>query len=258
MLPTAFPWRDRIHCFDTVDSTNTLAKSMAREGAPHGTVILAKAQTAGRGRLGRCFSSPENQGLYLSMILRYPQTGTELMHLTCAAGIAMCDAVEITAGFRPQIKWINDLVKDGKKLGGILTELSFSPAGKLDFAVVGIGINCGKEIVSFPEEIQGFVGTVNQFSQENICIPHLAANAILALHEMDKHLLSNKQAIMDRYRENCITLGKEICVVKNGNARHGTALDIDDDGALTVLYTNGEKEAVNAGEVSIRGMYGYI
>ena len=257
-LSDRFPWKQQIHFFDTLDSTNNLAKSMASSGAPHGTILIAREQTAGRGRLGRSFSSPDSQGLYLSVLLRHPYPADGLMHLTCAAAVAVCDAVASAAGFRPQIKWTNDLVYNDKKLGGILTELSFHPSGTLDYAVLGIGMNCGKNIAAFPAEIRDFVGTVNQFAPTPIPVSALAKEVILALHAMDQTLLTDKKTILSRYRANCLTLGKDISIVRGDDVRYAVAEDIDDNGALIVSFPDGNRETVNAGEVSIRGMYGYV
>ena len=138
LLPPGFPWRESIHYYPTIDSTNTQAKHLAAQGAPHGTVLIAGHQTGGRGRLGRSFHSPEGLGIYLSVILRPNCLAKDLMHLTCATAVAMCDAVEAAAAFRPGIKWTNDLIWGKRKLGGILTELSLNPDGAVDYAVVGI------------------------------------------------------------------------------------------------------------------------
>ena len=133
-LPRNHPWAGNIHYFDTIDSTNTEAKRLAAAGAPHGTVLIAGHQTGGRGRMGRSFHSPAGLGIYLSVILRPECAPGDLMHLTCAAAVAMCDAVENAAGFRPGIKWTNDLVYGKRKLGGILTELAFGSSGRVDYA----------------------------------------------------------------------------------------------------------------------------
>ena len=119
-IPTECPWRDTLYWYDTIDSTNNRAKELAREGAPHGTVVTSGCQTAGRGRMGRSFHSPEGLGIYLSVILRPNCPPDQLMHLTSCAAVAMCDAVQKVSGLRPGIKWVNDLILNKKKLGGIL------------------------------------------------------------------------------------------------------------------------------------------
>ena len=129
------PWAETLQYHDCVESTNDLAKVLADGGAPHGTVIIAGKQTRGRGRMGRTFQSPADSGIYLSVILRPDCKADKLMHLTCATGVAMCNAVESATGYRPGIKWINDLVACNRKLGGILTELSLAPDGGVRYAV---------------------------------------------------------------------------------------------------------------------------
>ena len=121
-LPPAHPWGQSLYWFGSIGSTNAYAKTLAAQGAPAGTVVIADRQDAGRGRLGRTFQSPAGSGIYMSVILRPGCAPTALMHLTCAVALAVCDAVEKAFSFRPGIKWINDLVVEGRKLGGILTE----------------------------------------------------------------------------------------------------------------------------------------
>ena len=117
-LPADFPWQENVMWFDTVDSTNTRAKTLAILGMPHGTVLIADHQTAGRGRMGRSFQSPKDMGIYMSVILRPQCPQEDLMHLTCAAALAMCDAVQEAVGIRPGIKWTNDLVCGKRKVAG--------------------------------------------------------------------------------------------------------------------------------------------
>lgn len=257
-LSAECPWRDTLHWFDTTPSTNSRAKELAIAGAPHGTVLIAGSQTAGRGRLGRSFSSPAGMGVYMSVILRPDCTAGELMHLTCAAAVAMCDAVEKASGLRPQIKWINDLVIGQKKLGGILTELSLTPGtNRVAYAIVGIGINCLQTQEDFPPELQEMAISLSTAAKRPISPSALAASMVEALWEMDKYLLTGRDAIMARYQKECITLGKDILVVRGDSSRHGTALSLTDDGGLLVRYEDGSTETIQSGEVSIRGMYGY-
>jgi len=257
-LSPQYPWKDRFHHFPTIDSTNDRLKAMARQGAPHGTVLLAEHQTGGHGRLGRSFHSPEGMGIYMSILLRPQCTPMELMHLTCAAAVAMCDAVEHSCGFRPGIKWTNDLVHGKRKLGGILTELGFSPKGTLDYAIVGIGINCCQNSADFPEEIRDIAGSLTMVTGFPVDRCKVAAAMMESLLEMDKHLLSSQKQMLTRYRSDCITIGQEISLVRGEEVRHGQALDVDEAGALIVAYSDGSVESVNSGEVSVRGMYGYI
>ena len=257
-LPEGYPWRDLVCYVPVTGSTNADLKTLAKQGAPHGTAILAGQQTGGKGRLGRSFHSPEGMGIYLSILLRPDCAPTDLMHLTCAAAVAMCDAVEAAAGFRPGIKWTNDLVYGQRKLGGILTELGLSPAGRVDWCIIGIGINCRQQETDFPEDLRHMAGSLDMVTGRQTDPARLPAAMLDALHRMDKRLLTEKEALLDAYRTSCVTLGKEISVVRGNDIRHGTALSVDNEGALVVSYPDGSLETVNAGEVSIRGMYGYV
>mgnify|MGYP003308512804 CR=1 FL=1 len=256
-MTTECPWRDTLYWYDTIDSTNTQAKKLAKEGAPAGTVLIAGNQTGGRGRMGRSFSSPEGMGVYLSAILRPGCKAEELMHLTCAAAVAACKAVENVCGIFPGIKWINDLVCGKEKLGGILTEMSVNADGFVDWAVVGIGINCCQRKADFPKELQNMATSL--LLQTNKIYPPdlLAAQLTEALFEIN-NILFQKQQIMDIYRQHCITLGQNILVVRGEESAYGTALDLDEDGGLLVRFADGTEKVVSSGEVSIRGMYGYV
>lgn len=259
LLPADCPWRDHLHWYETTDSTNDRARVLARQGAPHGTLLLAGHQTGGRGRMGRTFQSPAAMGVYLSVILRPQCLPSQIMHLTCAAAVAMCLAVEDVAAVRPGIKWINDLIWDRKKLGGILTELSVDPkTGLTDYAIIGIGLNCGQQARDFSPELGSMAVSVSMAAEKDISIASLAAAMISRLVQMDAVLIKQKAQIMAFYRENCITLGKEVSVHRAEQVRYGKAIDLDSDGCLLVEFADGKSEAVNAGEVSVRGMYGYL
>lgn len=257
-LNPACPWRT-LSWYDTIASTNTAAKLLAKQGAAHGTVLIADCQTGGRGRMGREFVSQAGMGIYLSVILRPACPPDRLMHLTCAVAVAVCDAIEQVTGLRPGVKWINDLVCEKRKLGGILTELSLDTAtGLTEYAVIGIGINCAQTREDFPPALQDLAGSLAMATGKAVDRAALAGAMIDALWQMDSTLLGAKDAILDRYRTDCVTLGQPICVHKADAVLHGTALDVDGDGGLTVRLEDGRVITVNSGEVSIRGMYGYI
>lgn len=258
-LPRNFPWANGIIYYESIDSTNTRAKELAQNGAPHGTVLIAGSQTGGRGRMGRQFHSPAGTGVYLSVILRPGCSPEKLMHLTCATAVAMCSAIHRISGITPGIKWTNDLVFQRKKLGGILTELSLDPqTSNIDYAIVGIGINCRQQETDFPAELQSMATSLALCTGRDMDCASVAAAMIEALWEMDQKLLTEKHAMMEEYKNACVTLGQAISVCRGDVVRHGTALDVDEDGALLVRYSNGDQEFVTSGEVSIRGMYGYV
>ena len=250
------PWQDTIIYFDTIGSTNTYAKELALDGAKEGTVVIAGSQSGGRGRLGRSFSSPAGMGIYMSVILRPDCLPEELMHLTCATGVAAGLAVALRTGKNPGIKWTNDLVLGKRKLGGILTELSVNPVTrKVDWAVVGIGINCCQTPQDFPEEIRDVACSLELKVQD---IPGLASEMIRSLCDMRSTLFTEKDAIMEAFRGRCVTIGQDISILRGDEIRHAKAVGVDDDGGLEVVLSNGEKTTVTSGEVSIRGMYGYL
>lgn len=257
-LPLGHPWYHTIEYHPTIDSTNLRAKALAAGGASEGTVVIADSQTAGRGRLGRSFLSPAGSGIYLSLILRPHCPPSQLMHLTCATAVAACDAVEEALGFRPGIKWINDLVAGQKKLAGILTELSIDPrSGLVDYAVVGIGINCSQQPQDFPPELQDIACSAAMVTGSPTHRSRLTAALIRSFRQMSQTLTTGKADTMDRYRQDCVTLGRQILVIRGDQRLEGRALSLDDDGALTVRFTDGRVDTVLSGEVSVRGLYGY-
>lgn len=255
-LPGDHPWQNHILWFDSIDSTNTRAKELAIAGAPHGTVLIADHQSAGRGRMGRSFQSPVGVGIYMSVILRYSCSPLELMHLTCATAVAACDAVEQAVNLRPGIKWTNDLVYEKRKLAGILTELLTFPNETV--AIVGIGINCCQKESDFDESIRSFAGSLSMATGNAVDRANVAACLIAALGQMDASLLTKGSEIMEHYQKNCVTVGKDISILCGGEVRHGHAQGVDSDGALLVQFPDGHIEPIQSGEVSIRGMYGYI
>ena len=254
-----YPWVDRFHWLEETGSTNDDLKKMARQGAPHGTVLVADRQSVGHGRMGRSFHSPGGVGIYFSILLRPQCAPGELMHLTCATAVAMCEAVEKATGLRPGIKWTNDLVHGRRKLGGILTELGFTAKGGVDYAIIGIGINCCQQEADFPEDIRNIAASLSMVTGRDIDRAAVIAAMMESLHRMDAGLLTEKAAILDAYRKACITIGQEISLLRVGEpVRHGKAVDMDDDGALIVEFSDGHRETVNSGEISVRGMYGYL
>ena len=257
-LPADFPWRESLHWFDSIDSTNTRAKLMARQGAPHGTLVISGHQSAGRGRMGRDFHSPEGLGIYLSLILRPECTPKNIMNLTCCIGVAMCDAVEAVCGIRPGIKWINDLILGSKKLGGILTELSMDPqCENVEYVIAGIGINCLHQKEDFPEDLQDKATSLamNGIHAEPAA---LAAAMIQALYRMDTTPYPERTRTMAQYRKDCVTLKKDVLVIRGDSTRPGKAWDVDDEGALAVVFPDGTCQLVNSGEVSVRGIDRYV
>ena len=249
-LPADCPTVDSLLVFKETGSTNTDLKALAAKGAPHGTAVLAMRQTAGRGRMGRTFLSPDG-GIYMSLLLRPQCRASDLMHLTCAAAVGACDAIEAVCGIRPGVKWINDLVWQRKKLGGILTELSLNADGTVNFAIVGIGIN----VAAVPKDVADMATSLSAAAGTEIDTAKVAAALIQHLTSMD---YMARGAVLARYRQDCITLGQPVRVLQVGEHYTGIARDLTADGGLIVDKSHGGTVIVGSGEVSIRGMYGYL
>ena len=252
------PWAGNIHYLDTVGSTNTFLKQMAEEGAPHGTVVIAGEQTQGRGRLGRSFVSPKGCGIYLSALLRPESPPDRLSHVTALAAVAAADAIERVTQVHTEIKWPNDLVAEGKKLVGILTELSVEwETARTQYLVIGIGINANHTMEDFPGELQGTASSLALLSGRRVERGRLAAELIRNLSNVQPEDSVACHLALEKYRKRCLTIGKRIQVLRAGQSRTGFAVDVSSDFGLLVRYDDGSSELVNSGEVSVRGLYGY-
>lgn len=253
------PWKGTIHVMETVDSTNNLAKREALAGAPHGSVYLSDEQTGGRGRPGRSFASPRGMGVYLSVLLRPKLPPTQVGHVTAMVAVAGCNAVEAVTGRRPGIKWTNDLILGEQKLSGILTEMSVEwESGALEYLVMGIGINCNHRAEDFPPEVREKAVSLRQAIGSPVDRNKLAAALISELYSLSLGIATEKPRWIEQYARDCITIGRQVKIIRGDSTRLAEATGIDENGALLVRYDNGERGVVFTGEVSIRGIDGYI
>lgn len=253
----AHPWAEQVIVLPTVDSTNTALKRMAADGAPGGTVLMADGQTGGRGRLGRSFDSAAGLGLYLSVLLRPQGEAAAATHATLRAGLAAADAIEALTGLQVGIKWPNDLVWQGRKLCGILSEMGVeAESGRMDWLIVGIGINCGHGAEDFPPELREMAASLRQLGQP-VLRAALAAELIRQLSALEADL-ADPSRYLPRYAARCINLGREVQLHSGGTLRHAVATGIAPDGGLEVRLDDGTLTVVGSGEVSVRGMYGYV
>ena len=243
---------ETIRCLKEVDSTNRYLKDLAEEGLPEGFTVIAYAQTKGRGRFGRFFASPAGDGLYLSMLLRNAGDPRGLGDATAYAAVAAANAVRRVTGICPDIKWVNDLQIHGKKICGILTELSLkAESAEIQSCVVGIGINVrsGEE---FPEELRETAGSIEgECPDVKVCRAALAAALIEELDRVREDYPSRKEAYLSAYRELCATRGPVVLRDASGE-RRALALGIGEDFSLLVEYPDGTRESVRSGEVSAR------
>ena len=246
-------------CVETIDSTNTEAKRQAMAGAPDGLVIVSEEQTGGRGRRGRSFQSPKGKGLYLTALLRPRLDPSQVADITAWVAVAVCDGIEAACGVRPQIKWTNDLVLNGKKLCGILTELGLeSESNDLDYLITGIGINVNHTPEDFDSEVRPIATSLAQELGHPVRRAQLAVEIIRALDRMYAQFPQNKQDYLERYRADCLTVGKQVQLITPASREEAFAVAIDDDFRLVVEYPDGRRATLSAGEVSVRGMYGYV
>ena len=235
----------------SVDSTNTVLRSLAEQGAPEGTVVIAGEQTNGRGRRGRAFYSPAGTGIYLSLMLRPVNADPrQAVTLTAAAAVALCQAMEAVSGAAPEIKWVNDIFLGGKKISGILTEAAFSlESGAPEYVVVGVGINAYAPEDGFPPELAEIAGSLWQRP-----VPDgknkLAADFLNRFWTL--YTAGDPSAFLEDYRRRSLVVGKDITVIAGGKETPAHALGIDDNCRLLVRYENGETAALSYGEVRIR------
>lgn len=283
LLTTRALGRAVSHYEHTLTSTNLVLKDMARQGAPHGSLCLCEKQTAGRGRMDRTWSSPEGQGVWLSVLLRPDMPAENAPVITFCCALAMAKAVRQATGLDAQIKWPNDLVLGGKKLCGILLEMGFdaqevrhrltsdsdcaqSPSEALDgtcarggpqgfWVVAGTGLNVRH--AAYPPELARQATSIEEHGD----VPDRGAIVAAYLAALEDALDAVERdgfaGIAEEFRQSCITLGSQVNVIGTEEAFTGVAEDIDETGALLVR-TEGELRRVLAGDVSVRGVMGYV
>ncbi len=241
--------------YPELDSTSTLLKKRAQEGAPEGTVIFAERQTQGRGRREHSFFSPGGGGIYMSLLLRPSFSAMESLCLTTCAAVAVAKTIEQYAKVPASIKWVNDVFCHGKKVCGISTEAAVDvESGGLLYAILGIGINVFPGETTFPQELSQVATTVFPSAPaQGDLRSAMAADVLNYIMEEYPHLTEKR--FFDDYRSRSFLLGQEITVLRGGQALPATALDIDHHFQLLVAYSDGELEALSSGEVSIRPTY---
>ena len=233
------------------DSTNRYLKELAVNGAEEGTVVIAERQSAGRGRLGRTFFSPEGKGIYMSLLLRPKIELQKAVLITSMAAVAVARAVEKVSGVSAQIKWVNDVFLNRKKVCGILTEAGIHPeTGVLDYAVLGIGVNVGK--MEFPEDLKETATSVCNECVHEVSREELIAEILKEIEYWYPYLWDG--SFLKESRMRSILLGKEILVLDattEGGSYTAKAVDLDELGHL-LIERNGKIVVLNSGEVSIR------
>lgn len=233
----------------TVTSTNAVLKEKA-DGLREGTVLIASEQTAGRGRFKRKFYSPAGNGIYMSIFLRPSLSAADSVLITTAAAAAVSLAAEELSGRKTEIKWVNDVLINGKKICGILTEAALDiESGKLDYAVLGVGLNAYEQSGGFPDEIKDIAGAIFE-KRENSLKNRLAAKVLTYFFKF-YDTLENRD-FLTVYRERSAVTGKKILVISGDKKIPATAVGIDGDCRLEVRYEDGRTEFLSSGEISTK------
>lgn len=237
--------------FEELDSTNSYLKELAAKGAQEGTVIIANRQSAGRGRLGRSFFSPEEKGIYMSILLRPDISLERAVLITSMAAVAVAEAIEQVSGIQTKIKWVNDIFLNKKKVCGILTEAGIdAETGTIDYAVLGIGVNVGKMV--FPEELKHIATSVS-----NECGFEVSKETLIdkILEQLEKWYPTIADgSFLEESKKRSILLGNDIRVIDEtvpGGSYSAKAVDINELGNL-IIEREGKLQVLNSGEVSIR------
>ncbi len=237
-----------LHVYDQVESTNTTAKQLAAAGAPEGTFVVASRQSGGKGRRGRSFFSPQG-GVYCSIVLRPNLPAEESTRITTAAAVQVCRTIEEVCTIQPAIKWVNDLLVEGKKICGILTEASLDlETGMPEYVVLGVGVNlCAPE--GFPAELDPIAGALYGQLPPGLTRGRFAAELLARLWGISA--LCTQDQVIEEYRRRCPLVGRTVRVV--GEApRSARVLGITDSCGLLVEYADGARRELHSGEVSIR------
>jgi BirA family biotin operon repressor/biotin-[acetyl-CoA-carboxylase] ligase len=239
-----------LHCYEEIGSTSDRAKELAAEGAEHGEVVIAEAQTAGRGRRGRSWISPPRKNLYFSAVLRPELSPERAPELTLVASVAICDALR-QAGVEAGIKWPNDLIASEKKIAGILTELAADP-DRVQWVVIGVGVNVNAREDDFPPELRGEVTSVAIERGGPAPRALFAAACLTALEDwLDRHAENGFDEVRRAWRERSVTLGRRVVVRTDDREIEGKAEDLDDRGALLVRGDDGTIDRFVAGDVTL-------
>jgi BirA family biotin operon repressor/biotin-[acetyl-CoA-carboxylase] ligase len=247
-------WRE-VHWFETVDSTQRVARELARAGAPEGTIVVAEGQTAGRGRLGRSWHAPPGMNLYCSILLRPPLPPAAVPQIALVAGTAVAAAIAEETGVRPAIKWPNDVLLGGRKVAGILTEMD-SEVERVHHVIAGIGVNLNAPRASFPPELRPKASSLLAATGRRVDRAAFTARLLAALEaRYGRYLSVGFSSVRSEWESfSCLT-GTEVRVASPSGELTGRVLGLDDDGALRLRRAGGRVVRIVAGEVTVRGGY---
>lgn len=240
-----------IRVFQETTSTNDVIEKLARDGVKEGAVVFAESQTKGRGRLGRKWTSPQGKGLWFSILLRPDVRPQETTQLTVASATALARAIRAEVGVKPEIKWPNDLLIRGKKVSGILTEMS-AELDRVKHIILGIGVDVNLSASDFPPDVRKIATSLKLEGGKNISRPELAAAILRELDADYARLRAGEFAsLADEWEANCSTIGHEVAIRVGDREVRGRAESLDDDGALLVRTVHGHLERIIGGDVTL-------
>lgn len=246
-----------IEYFEVTDSTNQRIYDFAEKGREEGLLAVAEEQTGGKGRRGRSWVSPPGTGIWMSLLLRPKVEPQKASMVTIVAALAMTKAMEKITGMEIRIKWPNDVVLNGKKVCGILTEMS-AELEEIHYIIVGIGIDANTE--SFPEDIQDRATSIYLESGKKVERAAFIAEFCVRFEQYYERFLEmgNLAFLKEEYEAYLINIGREVKIIKKKEERIRKALGINELGELIVAKSDGTTEIIFSGEVSVRGLYGYV
>lgn len=246
-------WLGHEICYqDSVDSTNNVAKTIANNGCANGFMVVAEEQGSGKGRLSRGWISPYAKGIWFSVVLKPPFLPQEASKCTLLAAVAVVKSVNKLKGVHAAIKWPNDVLLNGKKLVGILTEMN-AEFGHINYVVIGTGVNTNGTPEDYPPEVKNLAVSVADAAEEPFSRVELLADILKNMEDLYELALAEGFApVLEEWRKCSCTLGQEVKVIAPDCTYFGKALDIDEEGLLIVQKEDGTIEKVVAGDVSIR------
>lgn len=247
----------RIVCFDKTDSTNIQARRLAEEGALHGTLVVTEQQDGGKGRRGRSWTSPPGVGIWMSILLRPQINPISASMLTLIMALAGVKGIREATGIETQIKWPNDLVLNKKKICGILTEMS-TELMEIQYVVIGAGFNVNLE--EFPEEIRKTATSLYLETGKRYQRSRIIAKVMEALEEYYDIFIKTEDmsGLIEEYNSHLVNLGNTVCVLDPAGEYRGVSEGINEKGGLIVRLQDNSLKEVISGEVSVRGIYGYV
>jgi BirA family transcriptional regulator, biotin operon repressor / biotin---[acetyl-CoA-carboxylase] ligase len=240
-----------IRVFEETTSTNDLVEKLARDGVKEGAVVFAEAQTKGRGRLGRKWISPPRKGLWFSVLLRPQLSPLAATRITIAAATSLFRAIHGQTGLNAEIKWPNDILIRGRKVAGILTELSAEP-DKVKHIILGMGVSVNLIAGDFPPELRKLATSLRIETGEKLQRAELAVRILEELDRDYERVCSGEfEAVADEWEEHCTTLGRRVTIQVGGRRIEATAESLDDDGALLLRTQHGHLERIIGGDVTV-------